>query len=81
MSYYDYDDPDRGDRDWDGDGGFHDAPFRDPGGKSALRAGRRIYPCPTCGTKNALTAADVARSYQCDACADRAEGTYFGADY
>lgn len=48
--------------------------FRDPGGRSALRAGERSFPCPTCGTENALTAKDVQLGYQCDACADRDEG-------
>jgi len=52
--------------------------FADPGGRSALRAATcsnpRIYPCPTCGAKNILTRLDVARHYQCDRCADRAEG-------
>jgi phage/plasmid primase-like uncharacterized protein len=52
--------------------------FADPGGRSALRAARpdnrRNLPCPTCGTKNRLTPADQERGYQCDACADRAEG-------
>ena len=52
--------------------------FADPGGCSALRAAgpgnRRNRPCPTCGAKNRLTPADVARGYQCDACADRLEG-------
>jgi hypothetical protein len=47
--------------------------FADPGGHSALRAGKRTKPCPTCGRKNRLTAEDVSRGYQCDACADRAE--------
>ena len=52
--------------------------FAEPGGRSALRAaGRRNprnLPCPTCGGKNRLTPADVARGYQCDRCADRDEG-------
>lgn len=48
--------------------------FADPGGRSALRAGVRKFPCPTCGRKNALTAEDVRRGYQCDRCADAAEG-------
>jgi hypothetical protein len=51
--------------------------FRDPGGRSALRVGERIYPCPTCGEPNKLTAKDVQLGYQCDACADRDEGLYF----
>jgi len=59
--------------------------FADPGGRSALRAASRSNPrnrpCPTCGAKNVLTPADVARGYQCDRCADRAEGNYFGSDY
>jgi hypothetical protein len=51
--------------------------FRDPGGRSALGPGRRQFPCPTCGRPNRLTAGDVARGYQCDACADRDEGGGF----
>lgn len=52
--------------------------FADPGGRSALRAASksnpRNLPCPNCGAKNRLTRADRARGYQCDSCADRAEG-------
>jgi len=52
--------------------------FQDPGGRSALRASSkrnpRNLPCPTCRQPNRLTPADVARHYQCDACADRDEG-------
>lgn len=52
--------------------------FQDPGGRSALwratRTNRRNLPCPTCKQPNKLTPADVARGYQCDACADRDEG-------
>ena len=51
--------------------------FAEPGGRSALRAATidnpRMYPCPTCGTPNRLTAIDVARNYQCNRCADAAE--------
>jgi hypothetical protein len=54
--------------------------FADPGGRSALRAATpdnpRIYPCPTCGRENVLTAIDVQRHYQCDACADRDESPF-----
>lgn len=61
----DYDDEDR-------------SMFADPGGRSALRAASkynpRNLPCPTCGAANKLTPADKARGYQCNACADRAEG-------
>jgi len=57
--------------------------FADPGGNSALRASSktnpRNLPCPNCGAANRLTPADRARGYQCDACADRAEG--FGGSY
>ena len=53
--------------------------FRDPGGRSALRGGKRIYPCPTCGRENQLTAKDKKLGYQCDRCADAAEG--FGMEY
>ena len=52
--------------------------FADPGGHSTLRAATkrnpRNLPCPTCGEKNRLTRIDVARHYQCDECANRAEG-------
>lgn len=52
--------------------------FANPGGNSALRASSRTnprnLPCPTCKAKNRLTPADKARGYQCDSCADRAEG-------
>lgn len=44
--------------------------FRDPGGKSALRKGPRIFPCPTCKQPNKLTGRDVELGYQCDDCAD-----------
>ena len=50
--------------------------FENPG--SALRRAtprnRRNLPCPTCGEPNRLTPADKARGYQCDDCANRAEG-------
>lgn len=62
---------------WDDDHDGWDedfAPFRDPGGRSALRAGVPRHPCPTCGEPNRLTDADVQLGYQCDSCADRAEG-------
>lgn len=55
--------------------------FRDPGGRSALHPGKRCYPCPTCRKPNKLTAADKRSGYQCNECADRVEGTYFGGDY
>jgi hypothetical protein len=54
--------------------------FAEPGGNSSLRAASpsnpRNLPCPTCGTKNVLTPADVAEGYQCNRCADAAEGGY-----
>ena len=53
--------------------------FANPGSNSALRAASktnpRNLPCPTCGAPNRLTPADVKRGYQCNACADRDEGT------
>lgn len=72
MSDYDFDE-DYSDEDLiDGVG------FADPGGRSALRAATddnpRDQPCPTCKAPDALTRIDVMRSYQCDRCADRAEG-------
>jgi hypothetical protein len=52
--------------------------FADPGGRSALRAeskrNPRNLPCPNCGRKNQLTPADRSLGYQCDRCADAAEG-------
>jgi len=68
--------------DEDDDGGLIDGVgFAEEGGQSALRAATRRNPrnrpCPTCGAKNRLTPIDVARGYQCDACADRAEGGGF----
>jgi hypothetical protein len=56
----------------------YDCEFADPGGNSALRAATpsnpRNLPCPTCGSSNRLTPKDRALGYQCDSCADRAEG-------
>lgn len=58
--------------------------FADPGGRSALRRetpdNPRDRPCPTCGAENVLTRIDVKRGYQCNRCADRAEG-HMGGDY
>jgi hypothetical protein len=48
--------------------------FRNAGGKSALRSGKRTEPCPTCGRPNMLTKEDVRRGYQCDYCANALEG-------
>ena len=57
--------------------------FASPGSalRSATRTNPRNLPCPTCGAENVLTPADRARGYQCDNCADRAEGRYMGGDY
>lgn len=52
--------------------------FADPGGSSALRAATsgnpRNLPCPNCGEPDRLTPADRAAGYQCNACANIAEG-------
>lgn len=48
--------------------------------RRATRTNPRNRPCPTCGRKNVLTPLDVKRGYQCDSCADRAEGK-MGGDY
>ena len=52
--------------------------FANPGGHSALRAetpdNPRDQDCPNCGAENALTRIDRQRGYQCDRCADIAEG-------
>ena len=57
--------------------------FADPGGRSALRAARkgnpRIYSCPNCKRRRMLTLADKNLGYQCDGCADRAEGGGYGS--
>ena len=50
--------------------------FRDPGGRSALHPGARVYPCPTCKREHALTKKDVDKGYQCDRCADMEEGCW-----
>jgi hypothetical protein len=72
----DYDDEDAGDFDLDDEDDR--SMFADPGGKSALRAATpdnpRDLPCPTCHQPDKLTPADKALGYQCDDCADRAEG-------
>ena len=57
-----------------------DSDFADPGGRSALRVGKRVYPCPTCKRKNMLTKKDKQLGYQCDICADAAEGR-MGGEY
>jgi len=57
------------------DDDFH-IDFADPGGTSALRAGKRIFNCPTCNSPNRLTEADIRRGYQCDSCADAEERGY-----
>jgi ribosomal protein L37AE/L43A len=41
---------------------------------SADKNNPRDQDCPTCGEENVLTRRDVAKGYQCDTCADRAEG-------
>lgn len=52
--------------------------FADPGGDSALHPATKDNPrnldCPTCGAKNVLTRRDAAKGYQCNRCADMAEG-------
>lgn len=50
--------------------------FANPGSalRAASKANPRNLPCPTCGEPNKLTPEDVAHSYQCDTCADMAEG-------
>ncbi len=70
--YYDVYDED------EDEGAFDEPRFADPDGRSALRAASkdnpRNLPCPTCHSPDRLTPADVALGYQCDGCADRAEG-------
>lgn len=54
--------------------------FADPGGTSALRAGKRLFNCPTCNSPFRLTAKDVELGYQCDECADKVERGYEWCD-
>ena len=74
MPYFNSDDQDAGyyDPADDRDDDFR-IEFADSGGNSALRAGNRVYNCPTCNAPNRLCAEDVRLGYQCDPCADRAE--------
>ena len=69
---FDYYPPDPEDDLWDRWG----CDFRDPDGRSALRDGSRIYPCPNCGEPNMLSPKDVQLGYQCDHCADMLERGY-----
>ena len=62
---------------WDEDENEDRYMFRDPGGRSALRAGEPKHPCPTCGRPNQLTDEDIWLGYQCDYCADALEGNSF----
>jgi hypothetical protein len=52
--------------------------FARPGSALAAesRDNRRTEPCPTCERPNRLTPADVRKGYQCDRCADAAEGAW-----
>jgi hypothetical protein len=76
-----YDERDYGDDDYPIDG----VGFADPGGHSSLRAETEDNPrdqdCPTCGAEKVLTRIDRQRGYQCDRCADRAEGRGGYGDY
>ena len=62
-----------------------DIEFEYPGGNSALRratkSNPRNLPCPTCGKANKLTPKDKALGYQCDTCADKAEGRMGYGEY
>ena len=73
RSYDDYDD------------GEDRSEFAEPFGTSALRAvsatNPRNLPCPTCGEPNRLTPKDKDLGYQCDSCADRAEGMGYDGEY
>jgi hypothetical protein len=64
-------------QEWDEDQEW-DEEFEDPSGYSALRRATsdnpRNCPCPTCGEENVLTPKDVRLGYQCNRCADIAEG-------
>jgi len=45
--------------------------------RKATKCNPRNLPCPTCKEENKLTSADKAKGYQCDDCANRAEGLWF----
>ena len=80
MGYRDYEPDD----DYDPYGRYEDRIEFESEGSALRRSSKsnpRNLPCPTCGKPNRLTPADKALGYQCDECADRAEGTYMGADY
>lgn len=70
--------------DQDDDSSTHQFPsreqtiFANPGSalRAATKSNRRNLPCPTCKEPNRLTPADRALGYQCDECAERAEGGY-----
>ena len=42
--------------------------------RASSRNNPRNLPCPTCGEPNRLTPADRRAGYQCDSCANQAEG-------
>ena len=42
--------------------------------RRATKFNPRDLPCPTCGQANRLTPADQTKGYQCDKCANLAEG-------
>ncbi len=71
-------DPDRGADPDETDEEYARRVFANPGGNSSLRAAGpgnpRDLPCPTCKRPNMLTPADRRLGYQCDSCADQAEG-------
>lgn len=73
-----YEDEDFEIRDYEDEDEEFETQFADPSGRSALRRvtpdNPRNRPCPTCKRENALTPADVRCGYQCDRCADAAEG-------
>lgn len=48
-------------------------PYSNSALRRVTRTNPRQHPCPTCKQPNRLTPADVARGYQCDQCANRAE--------
>ena len=57
--------------------------FANPGSalRSASKYNPRNLPCPTCHQPDRLTPDDAILGYQCDDCADAAEGNSFGMEY
>ena len=70
----DYDDDDDDSRNYEDERYRMDFEKEGSALRKSTRSNPRNLPCPTCGEPDKLTAKDKANGYQCDDCADRAEG-------